>query len=227
MVELSPAPLRRVVPLVVVGALWLTLAAVAAAADLVVRPATEPPLRIGLAAGAPVLAAGLGLLLVPRFRAWAESLDLTVLISLQGWRCAGFAFLAVYAQGLLPGGFAWPAGLGDLAVGLTAPFVASYAARGGRATRSVVIGWTAFGIADFVIAIGLGMANSLTVREVLPGGGLASAPMAELPLSLIPTFAVPFLLVIHLLTLARLRAHRAGQSGGSARTAGQAAAVVG
>ena len=225
MVELSSVPLRRMVPLVVVGVLWLTLAALAAAADLVVRPANEPPLRIGLAAGVPVLAAGLGLLLVPRFRAWAESLDLTVLITLQGWRCAGFAFLALYAQGLLPGSFAWPAGLGDLAVGLTAPFVAGYAARRGRATRSVVIAWTAFGILDFAVAIALGMANSLTVREVLPGGGLASAPVSELPVSLIPTFAVPFLLVIHLLTLARLRAHLTEQAGGSARTARQGVTV--
>src|SRR5215470_6340255 len=226
MVELSPVPLRRVVPLVIVGALWLTLAALAAAADLVVRPASEPPLRIGLAVGLPVLAVGLGLLLVPRFRAWAESLDLTVLISLQGWRVAGFAFLALYAQRLLPGSFAWPAGLGDLAVGLTAPFVAGYAARRARAAGPVVIGWTAFGIADFVIAIGLGMANSLTVREVLPGGALAPAPMAELPLSLIPTFAVPFLLVVHLLTLARLRAHPAEQAGSSARAAGEQTAAA-
>jgi hypothetical protein len=200
---------RPEVPLVAAGAVWLTLAALAAAADLIVRPASEPPLRIGLAAGLPVVLTLLGLLFVPRFRGWAQSLDLPLLVNLQGWRVAGLAFLVLYAQGLLPGSFAWPAGLGDLAVGLAAPFVAAYVLRRGRSVRAVVIGWTAFGIADFVVAIGLGMANSLTVREVLPDGSAAAAPMAELPLSLIPTFAVPFLLVVHLLALARLRAHPA------------------
>jgi hypothetical protein len=220
MIESSPVPLRRLAPLLVVGVVWLTLAAVAAAAGLVVRPATEPPLRIGLAAGLPVLGVGVALLVLPRFRAWAGSLDLALLINLQGWRVAGFAFLALYAQGLLPGGFAWPAGLGDIAVGIAAPFVAGHVVRRGRAAGRVVAGWTAFGIADFVVAIALGMANHLTVLPAVPDGAATHAPMAELPLSLIPTFVVPFLLVVHLLTLARLRAggHHPGR-GGSRSTA--------
>jgi hypothetical protein len=210
-VMVESVALRRVRPLVIVGVGWLTLAILAGAAGLVVRPANEPPLRIGLAVGLPVIGTGLALLLVRRFRAWAESLDLPLLINLQGWRVAGFAFLAVYAQGLLPGSFAWPAGLGDLAVGIAAPFVAAYVVHRGRAVRRVVLGWTMSGIADFVVAIALGMANHLTVRAVLPDGTSAHAPMAALPLSLIPTFAVPFLFVLHLLTLARLRAHLAEQ----------------
>lgn len=186
-------------PLVAVGVAWGTLAGLAAAAGLVVRPAGEPPLRIGLAAGAPVLLV-LGLLAVPRFRAWVRRLDPQPLVTMQGWRVAGFAFLVLYAQGLLPGGFAWAAGLGDLAIGLTAPFVARHLARRGAAAWPVFLAWTVAGIADFVLAVGLGMAHSLTV--VPPSG---AAPMAELPLSLVPTFAVPFLLVVHVLALVRVR----------------------
>ena len=206
MVESSTVPLRQLAPLLAAGVVWLTLAALAAEAGLVVRPAGEPPLRIGLAVGLPVLGVGLALLFVRRVRGWAQSLDLALLCNLQGWRVAGLAFLVLYSQGLLTGAFAWPAGLGDLAVGIAAPFVAGYVARRGRATGRVVAGWTAFGIADFVVAVALGTANSLTVRPVLAGGGTAHAPTAELPLSLIPTVVVPFLLIVHLLTLARLRA---------------------
>jgi hypothetical protein len=50
-------------------------------------------------------------------------LDLRLLTALQGGRVIGFVFLALYAHGLLPGLFAWPAGLGDVLVGGAAPFV--------------------------------------------------------------------------------------------------------
>ncbi|MEV4625909.1 hypothetical protein AB0J90_06430 [Micromonospora sp. NPDC049523] len=208
----SPSSVRSrgTLLLVVVGAVWLTLAGLAAWAGLIVRDPDEPPLRIGLAAGLPVVLVG-SALLVRRFRAWVETLDLTVLINLQCWRVAGFAFLALYAQDLLPASFAVPAGYGDIVVGLAAPFVAIHVLRRGRAARPVFLGFTFFGIADFVVAIGMGIVNGIGAREALPDGTLTTPPMAELPLSLIPTFAVPFLLVLHLLSLVRFRAHLAGR----------------
>ena len=42
---------------------------------------------------------------------------------IQAWRFAGLGFIALYAYGVLPGLFAWPAGLGDMAIGVTAPLV--------------------------------------------------------------------------------------------------------
>src|ERR1700731_1688521 len=42
---------------------------------------------------------------------------------MQAWRWAGFRFQTLYTYGVLPGIFAWPAGLGDMAVGVTAPLV--------------------------------------------------------------------------------------------------------
>lgn len=200
---------RGTAVLAVVGAVWLTLAYLAAEAGLVARSADEPPLRIGLAAGLPVLLVGAGLLLSRRFRGWAETLDLGLLINLQAWRVAGLAFLVLYAQGLLPGGFALPAGLGDLAVAFAAPFVAIYVLRRGRGARPLFLGFTFFGIADFVVAVGLGMVHDLGAHGVLADGSLTTPPMAQVPLSLIPTFAVPFLLVLHLLSLVRFRAHLA------------------
>src|SRR5215212_4132482 len=45
-------------------------------------------------------------------------------------RVTGLAFLIAMAQGYLPAAFALPAGLGDIAIGLTAPYVAWRLARG-------------------------------------------------------------------------------------------------
>jgi len=193
--------------LAAVGGVWLAVAIAAAWAGLVVRDPDEPPLRIGLAAGLPVVIVGLALL-APRFRAWVEGLDLGVLIAMQGWRVAGFAFLAVYAQDLLPASFALPAGLGDLVVGLAAPFVAAAVAHRARGAGPLFVGFTVFGIADFVMAVSLGIANGIGARVLLPDGTLDTPPMAELPLSLVPTFAVPFLLVVHVLSLVRFNAEQ-------------------
>src|SRR5215510_6971866 len=41
-------------------------------------------------------------------------LDLRLLTAMQGWRVIGATFLIFMSFGLLPGTFAWPAGIGDL-----------------------------------------------------------------------------------------------------------------
>jgi hypothetical protein len=53
----------------------------------------------------------------------------------QTLRVVGVAFLVVLALGKLPAGFAIPAGLGDIAVGVAAPLVARRLARGTHRTR--------------------------------------------------------------------------------------------
>jgi hypothetical protein len=57
------------------------------------------------------------------FRDFILTFDLRLATGIQAWRFAGFAFLALYAHHVLPGLFAWPAGLGDMAIGITAPWV--------------------------------------------------------------------------------------------------------
>src|SRR6476619_2411935 len=45
------------------------------------------------------------------------------LVGVQLYRALGVIFLILYATGKLPGLFAWPAGIGDIAIGLLAPVV--------------------------------------------------------------------------------------------------------
>src|SRR5262249_11237234 len=49
---------------------------------------------------------------------------------------------ALYVHGVLPGAFAWPAGLGDIAIGVTAPWVAlALVRRPGFATSRVFVAY--------------------------------------------------------------------------------------
>ena len=53
----------------------------------------------------------------------------------------------------LPGLFAWPAGLGDVLVGVLAPVVAIAYARGPGENEDLVSAWNFFGIVDLIVAI--------------------------------------------------------------------------
>jgi hypothetical protein len=97
---------------------------------------------------------------------------------------------------VLPGLFAWPAGLGDMAIGLTAPWIAAALTRnpGFAHTRRFAV-WNGLGILDLAIAVTLGGAAS----GVVPGlTSISTAPMAQLPLVLVPAFLVPLFVMMHL-----------------------------
>jgi hypothetical protein len=111
---------------IIVGvlALWLVVVFLLGAAGAFVRPPGTPPLPILIGATAPLvvfLAAYWG---SAAFHAYVLAIDLPLATAVQAWRAGGLGFLALYAHGVLPGVFAWPAGLGDIAIGVTAPWVA-------------------------------------------------------------------------------------------------------
>jgi hypothetical protein len=93
-------------------------------------------------------------------------------------RVVGVLFLIVMALGHLPAAFALPAGLGDIAIGVSAPFVARRLARG--TGHAGAVRFNVLGILDLAIA---GIIGFL----LLP----STAPLTLLPLALIPTTAVP------------------------------------
>jgi hypothetical protein len=126
-----------------------------------------------------------------------------LLVAPQALRVVGGVFLLVMAAGELPPVFALPAGIGDVAVGVAAVFVARRL-RAGTAGRGAV--WfNRLGILDLVVALtigtlaGLGPTRLLVVEPSTEAVGL-------LPLVLIPTAAVPLAVALHVLALARLRA---------------------
>jgi hypothetical protein len=111
------------------------------------------------------------------------------------------AFVIVMALGDLPWIFALPAGLGDIAIGLSAPFVARALDRDEALERAVR--FNVLGIVDLVVALTIGFLAGL--GPVGLGVTPTTEPLALLPLALVPTVAVPTALTLHVVSLARLR----------------------
>lgn len=138
------------------------------------------------------------------FRAWLLSADLSLITAVQAWRTVGLAFLALFAYGLLPGVFALPAGLGDIAIALTAPWVA-VALRRDRAyagSRGFAV-WNLLGILDLAVAVVVGGLSTGFLAGFT--AGVTTAPLARLPLVLIPAYFVPLFIMLHLTALFQAR----------------------
>jgi len=110
------------------------------------------------------------------------------LIRLHLWRLEGLVFLVLMLQGRVPALWALPAGLGDLLVGATAPWVARGLEHPGGRRRAIA--WTLFGMADLVVAVALGVMTNPGPTQVF-----YTIPNAELltqyPLALVPAFPRP------------------------------------
>lgn len=164
-------------------ALWLAVVvAVAAASGFV---ATGPPLATIVAVALPLTAVVIAHRTVAAIRTWIAGLDLAVVLALQAWRVIGIAFLFGWVAGDLPAAFAIPAALGDAATGVAAVPIALAAARG-RLTRRALVGFTALGVGDFLVAVAV-------------GASLQPAALETLPWVLFPTLAVPAFSILHVL----------------------------
>ncbi|MGH9445612.1 MAG: hypothetical protein ACRD3O_07800 [Terriglobia bacterium] len=185
-------------------AIWFLLVVSLGAAGVFVGRPRTPPLAIAIGVGAPLLLFFIWLRLSRSFRQFVLSLDLRLVAGMQAWRWAGFGFLALYAYKVLPAIFALPAGLGDMAIGITAPWmILALARRPGFTAGSAFIRWNVLGILDLVVAVSIG-ALSATLATGTPGE-ISTAPMATLPLLLIPAFLVPLFLMLHIAALMQSR----------------------
>jgi hypothetical protein len=189
---------------IVLLAAWLALIVTLGAAGAFVGRSGTPPIAIAIAVVAPLLLFFAPLRLSPSLRRWVLSLDLRVVAGIQAWRWAGFGFLALYAHHVLPAMFAIPAGLGDMAVGVTAPWIILGLLRQPDFPASrAFVRWNVLGIVDLVVAVSLGALGAMLPPRIL--GGISTAPMATLPLLLIPAFLVPIFIMLHAAALMQSR----------------------
>lgn len=191
---------RSIVIICIAG--WFLAAFGASLFGLLRAGPSSLPIPIGVALAAPLVVGVLAYARSDRFRRLLFGIDLRWLIAVQLWRVVGEVFLFGYARNDLPASFAIPAGIGDVLVGLAAPFVALVAASGTSAARRIVIGWCVAGIADLVVAVTMGVLNAPGKIGLL-AGEVTTAPLLELPLSLIPTFFVPLSILLHFIVLRR------------------------
>jgi len=200
---------RRAVPVALT--IWLVLVLSLGTAGAFISPPGTPPLAIAIGVLAPLALFFAWLRLSQSFRDFVLSLDLRFLVAMQAWRWAGLGFLDLYAYKVLPGVFALPAGLGDMTIGVTAPWIILGLVRHpGFAARSAFVRWNVFGILDLLLAIGIGTVSTLFATGA--AGEISTAPMAALPLLLIPAFLVPFFLMLHATALMQSRQLRHAQA---------------
>ncbi len=191
----------------IVGAvvlLWLLLAFTLGANDAFAREPGAPPLPILVGFLTPILIFLVAFWTVGPFRDFMMSFDLPVMVGIQAWRFGGLGFIALYAYGILPGLFAWPAGLGDMVIGVTAPLVILALRRQPAfAAGRLFWVWNLLGILDLVVAVGLGAMSS--VLGIGISAEITTFPMAKMPLVLIPAFLVPVFLMLHIVSLLQAR----------------------
>jgi len=77
------------------------------------------------------------------------------------------------------------------------------ASRNGDAVRSA-IAWNIFGLADFTIAVGIGLATAPGPFQVIVPS-IPNTGVGLYPTVLIPAFAVPSSILLHVLSLRQLR----------------------
>jgi hypothetical protein len=190
--------------LTVVLVAWFLVVLAAGIAGVFESGPSRPPLAVLVAVAAPLLIFAAVYRASRGFRDFTLAIDLRLLTAIQSWRVIGVVFLVLYSFGLLPGLFAWPAGAGDLAIGLAAPFVLLAMLRHDPTWRRQVAWLNVAGLVDFVGAVGTGVLTSNDAIGLMSDGA-ARASLGLLPLSLIPTFAVPLWTIFHIVSLLQLR----------------------
>jgi hypothetical protein len=187
--------------------LWFAVAW-SAAINGAFRTDASPLPVLPLAMFLPVMIGAPLLLLSKRVGQVLDAMPVTWLVALQLYRVFGSWALAAWLRGALPGVFALPAGIGDVLTGLFAVPAAIAAAIGTAQGRRAAIAWNIFGLADFAVAITLGLITS-PGRFQLIVPDVSSIGAGAYPGVLTPAFVVPSSILLHALSLRQLIRRRA------------------
>jgi hypothetical protein len=192
---------------------WFAIAVALALAGVYSSATSRiPTIQFGIAI--PIL---IGCLMIWRWPAVSRLIDAVPrhwVIAIQFYRVEGLTFLVLFAAGLLPGLFALPAGLGDVAVGLLAAAIGIGAARGRPLNPRTVLRWNLLGIADLIVALSTGFLTAPSAFQMF-AFERPNVLISTFPLVLIPTFLVPLAILLHIISLIQLG--RAGARAGGSR----------
>ncbi len=193
---------RTLTVLALIG--WFAAACLGGLTGIVNQPGRPPLPLLGFIA-LPILGFVTAYFVSASFRAFTNTISLTLLVGSHLWRFVGLGFVIGWLKGVLPAGFGVPAGFGDIiaALGVLALLPGL---RKGMASRGWLLAWNTWGLLDLVLAITMGLLYSNSSLGVLSRGGVTTELMVTFPVSLIPTFFVPLFLLLHALTFKRIAA---------------------
>ncbi len=182
--------------------LWFVLAFAASRAGLWERFSSAALFGLGAAISASAFT--ILFWLSQTFRDYTRARGLKEATLIQVFRLYGTLALFKAHEGVLPPLFALPTGIGDIALRLSAFFVAArLVSSRGHAERGFYL-WHVLGLMHLALAVGLALLTS-TPQFGWVSGGVTSQPMTEFPMSLTPTFVGPFVLIAHLAALVAAR----------------------
>jgi hypothetical protein len=191
----------RLVAFIVLG--WLVLTSALALNDAYRGAADHlPTIQYGIVL--PILIGGLWIWRSPRLARIIDAVPQHWLVGVQLYRVLGAIFLVLNGTGKLPGLFAWPAGLGDVLVGVLAPVVATAHARDPHKNADLVLTWNLFGLVDLLVAVTTGFLTSPSPLQLFA----YDAPnelISAFPLVLVPVYLVPVSVLLHIASLTKLR----------------------
>ena len=202
--DLTPTQRRATwLAVMIPDTLWFSVAWNASINGVFVTGASPIPF-LPLAIFLPVIIGAPVLLLSKRMGQVLDAMPATWLVALQLYRVFGGWALAAWLRGVLIGAFALPAGTGDVLTGLFAVPAAMAVATGTTRGRKTAILWNIFGLADFAVAITMGLITS-PGRFQLIVPDVSSLRAGAYPSVLTPAFVVPSSILLHLLSLRQLR----------------------
>jgi hypothetical protein len=187
----------------IVWGAWVLASALLANADVYRFQPTKAAPWIAVAMIVPLGAALLSTRIRVVSRILAQPDALWRLTMPQLFRVVGVTFLVAMALGYLPAVFAIPAGLGDIAIGVEAAFVARNLRRGVASRR--VVRFNVLGLVDLAVALAIGVTAAPGLARLLVVSPSTEA-ISLLPLVLVITTVVPLAAALHLLSLWKLRA---------------------
>jgi len=158
---------------------------------------------LGLAVALPIAVLCLIVARVQSLRENFHRVPLWLLVGVHTVRFLGVSFIILFTAGRLPTPFAPVAGWGDIFVGATAIPVAWLVCRRTVNARAILWIWNVIGIADLLVAVGLGAMSSPGPARLIFAEP-SSAIMTTLPWLLIPGFLVPLLITVHIAVFIRL-----------------------
>lgn len=178
---------------------WTALVTVLAMRGVFLSPGSRSVPPVGIALGCVLVGIGAALSMSESLRRLLTSQQ--SVIRLNVWRVIGVIFLLLLASGEVPAVWALPTAIGDIIVGLTAFWVASQLDSAAGRRRAVI--FNLFGLADLVVAIGLGVMTSPGLLNVLRTSPTTEM-MTRFPMVLVPTFLVPLAIMLHVVSLWQL-----------------------
>jgi hypothetical protein len=201
---MTPAQRRSVwLSIMIPFTLWLAVIW-GGAVNGVFRPGTVPLPLLPIAIFLPVIIGTPILLRSKRVGQVLDAMPSTWLVALQLYRVFGAIFLVSWMRRMAPGAFALPAGIGDMITGLFAVPIAISLAAGTLEARKAAIAWNIFGLADFAVAVFMGLVTSPgPLQLIVPSVPTIGA--GTYPTVMIPAFAVPNSILLHVLSLRQLR----------------------